>query len=149
MKRIILVMAAIATLLAGGQLLNGGQSPQPATVTSCQEPLKPHLRTSLYMDRINLNSSSRWISDKEWRGFVDEVLQRHFPAGGTIYANSGWWRRPDGGRDGGKGQTLVILAAVSEGEAHAKAVKAVIGEVKTRYGHHSVLWEQDQVCATF
>lgn len=149
MKRTLMVMGVISMLLVGGYSSDGVQSAQAAQVNSCKEPLQPYIRASLYMDRSDPKAPSRRISDEEWQGFVDDVLLRHFPAGGTIYANSGWWRRPDGTTGGGKGQTLVILAPASEGDSQAKAVKAVISEVKKRYSHRSVLWEQDQVCAMF
>ena len=154
MRQIIIVIGVISILLAGGHSSSGVQSAQPSPGTSCTASLKPYLRTSLYMDRLYMDPSkpnvpSREISEEEWQGFVNDVLLRHFPAGGTIYGNAGWWRRPDGGTDGGRGQTLVILAPVAEADSHSKAVKAVIGEVKKRYRHRSVLWVQEHVCAAF
>ena len=116
---------------------------------SCTAPLEPHLRAALYMDRSNRNAPSGILTDEEWERFVDDVLVKHFPAGGTMFSNSGWWRRPDGSRSGGPGKTLVMLVRASEAGSHRAAVQAVIDEIKKRYRHRSVLWEEDWVCAAF
>ena len=120
-----------------------------APAIDCPAPLEPYIRTALYLDRSNRNDPSGRLSDEEWQRFVDTVLLEHFPAGGTILANSGWWRRPNGTTGGGPGRTLVVLAPVAEAGAHRMAVRAVIAEIKTRYGLRSVLWEEGQACAAF
>ena len=116
---------------------------------NCPPPLEPYLRTSLYVDRSNRNDPSGRLTDDEWQRFVDSVLLRYFPAGGSIFANSGWWRRPNGTTGGGPGRTLVVLAPVADSVAHRESVRAVIAEYKTRYGIQSVLWEESHACVAF
>lgn len=146
----------VGAILLCGFALAGQTTTQTSTelnagapAMSCAAPLKPFLRAALYMDRSNRNAPSGRLTDEEWERFVDDVLVRHFPAGGTMFTNSGWWRRPDGSRTGGDGKTLVMLVRASEARSHRAAVQAVIDEIKKRYGHRSVLWEEDWVCAAF
>ena len=151
MTRMIRRFCAGAVILgvATGCASVGATPASRVSSAPCPPTLEPYLRTSLYMDRSNRNDPSGRLTDDEWQGFVDEILLRHFPAGGTIFLNSGWWRRPDGSTGGGPGRTLVVLSPVSEAESHRSAVGAVIAEVKARYGHRSVLWEEGRVCVTF
>ncbi|MGI8782457.1 MAG: DUF3574 domain-containing protein [Acidobacteriota bacterium] len=138
-------------LVAGvnGCALHRAERPLGAAGLSCTAPLKPSLRTVLYMDRSNVNVTSGRLTDEEWQRFVDDVLLRYFPAGGTILANTGWWRRPDGSTGGGAGRMLVVLVPAAEAGSHRAAVQAVIAQIKQRYGHRFVLWEEDRVCVAF
>lgn len=113
-------------------------SPRP--VSSCPASLEPHLRTALYTGAI---------PDTAWQRFVGEVLVQYFPSGGSVFENTGWWRRPDGTLYRNSGKTLVILAPVPDAEAHRGAVGAVIAEFKRRFNHQSVGWEEARVCAGF
>jgi len=103
----------------------------------------------LYTDRSNRNSPDGRLSDEEWRAFVEEVLVRHFPDGGTILDNSGWWRRPDGTTFRGVGRVLIMLVPASEVDPERAAVRSVIDAIKSRYGPRAVGWEEDWVCAGF
>lgn len=107
---------------------------------SCPAPLVPHLRTALYTGAI---------PDTAWQKFMAEVLVQHFPAGGSVFENTGWWRRPNGTLYRNAGKTLVILAPVADTEAHRAAVRVVIAEFKRRFNQQSVGWEEGRVCAGF
>ncbi len=153
MRRVVIsITGAVALLLAwaiGGYSSYRVEAAQAAPVLSCAGPLQPYLRTSLYMDRSDPKAPSGRITNDEWQRFVDDTLLEHFPAGGTVFANTGWWRRPNGTTGGGVGMTLVVLAPGSEATLHRKAAQAVIEKFKKRYSQRSVLWEEDQVCAAF
>ena len=144
----VLFQPALAALLVTA-CASARPAPVPVTAEACAPPLEPYVRTALYVDRSNRNDSTGRLSDEEWQRFVDTVLLRYFPAGGTIFANGGWWRRPDGTTGGGPGRTILILAPLSEADAHRAAVRAVIAEYKARYGIRSVLWEEGRACAAF
>lgn len=116
---------------------------------SCDAPLQPHLRVDLYTDRSNRNAPSGRLTDDEWKRFVEEVLVKHFPDGGTVLENSGWWRRPNGTTFHGLGRTLIMLIPLNEVQSDRSAVRTVISEIKRRYGPSSVGWEEDWVCAAF
>jgi hypothetical protein len=142
---VIATMAALAAVA-------GCSRPRPDRTTPmgpCVAPLEPYVRTSLYVDRSNRNDPSGRLTDEEWQRFVDTVLLRYFPAGGSMIANAGWWRRPDGSTGGGPGRTLVVLAPLADTLPHREAVQAVIAEYKRRYGVRSVLWEESRSCAAF
>ena len=111
-----------------------------AVAAACAAPLQPYLRTALYTGAI---------ADTGWQRFVSEVLVQHFPAGGSAFENTGWWRRPNGTLYRNVGKTLVVLAPATEADAHRTAVRAVIAEFKRRFNHQSVGWEEDRVCAGF
>lgn len=143
-----LVLGLLTSLLVGCATRLQGHVSDPPTV-SCLAPLQPYLRTTLYTDRSNRNDPSGRMSDDEWQRFVDEILVRHFPVGGTMYSNTGWWRRPDGSTGGGTGRTIVLLVSISELQAHRSSVRAVIDEIKRRFGHQSVGWEEEWVCVSF
>lgn len=93
----------------------------------CNAPLEPYLRIDLYTDRSNRNAPSGKLTDEEWKSFVEEVLVQHFPEGGTILDNSGWWRRPNGSTFHGNGRTLVMLVPSREVESDRTAVRSVVG----------------------
>jgi len=116
---------------------------------ACNSPLAPHLRVDLYTDRSNRNAPSGRLTDEEFKAFVEQVLVKHFPTGGTIMENSGWWRRPNGTTFHGLGRTFVVLIPEKEVQPERVAIRAVISEIKTRYGPRSVGWEEDWVCAAF
>lgn len=135
-------LAGISVLAAG---LAGCATARPvplptAAPVSCPAPLQPYMRTTLYTGAI---------ADTAWRRFMSEVLIEHFPAGGSVFENTGWWRRPDGTLYRNVGKTLVVLAPVTEIEQHRAAVRAVISAIKQRFNHRSVGWEEDRLCAGF
>ena len=139
----------VTCLLALGTSARQQPAATPTNTTDgCSAELRPYVRTALYTDRTNPNSRDGRISDREFRSFVDQVLLKHFTAGGTV-PNQGWWRAPNGKTDGGPGQTMVLLAPIAELEPHRAAVRVVIAEYKQRYRQQSVLWEEDRVCAAF
>lgn len=127
-----------------GAALSGCVQPRArvdaAPAPPCPSPLEPHVRTALYTGAI---------PDTAWQRFEREVLVHHFPAGGTVLDNTGWWRRPNGTMYRNTGKTLMVLAPITEIEAHHDAVRAVIATFKQRFNQRSVGWEEDRVCAGF
>ncbi|HUR36370.1 MAG TPA: DUF3574 domain-containing protein [Terriglobales bacterium] len=149
MHRASWIVLVIFLLALGTSAWQQPAAAPSAPAPTCAAELRPYVRTALYADRMNPNSRGGRISDREFRSFVDQVLVKHFPAGGTIIPNQGWWRAPNGKTDGAPGQTMVMLAPVAELESHRAAVRIVIAEYKQRYQQQSVLWEEDRVCAAF
>lgn len=133
------VSFVFAAGLAGCATARPAPLPMAEPVT-CSAPLQPYLRTALYTGAI---------ADTAWRRFLSEVLIEHFPAGGSVFENTGWWRRPDGSMYRNVGKTLVVLAPVTQTEQHRAAVRAVIAAIKRRFNHRSVGWEEDRLCAGF
>jgi len=137
------VLSATFAVLSGA--LAACATTRPASLPadpllSCPAPLQPYLRTALYTGAV---------ADSAWHQFLSEVLIQHFPVGGSVFENTGWWRRPDGTMYRNVGKTLVVLAPVTEIEQHRTAVRAVIAAFKQRFNHRSVGWEEDRVCAGF
>jgi hypothetical protein len=124
----------------GGCVHGRAEAASPLPEISCPAPLQPYLRTALYTGAI---------ADTAWQRFMSEVLVQHFPAGGSVFENTGWWRRPDGTMYRNVGKTLVVLAPVTETESHRIAVRAVIAAIKHRFNHQSVGWEEGRLCAGF
>jgi hypothetical protein len=138
-----LALAAISVTLFGALAACAATRPAPLLADvpmSCPAPLQPYLRTALYTGAV---------ADSAWHRFISEVLIEHFPVGGSVFENTGWWRRPDGTMYRNAGKTLVILAPVTETEQHRAAVRAVIAAFKQRFNHRSVGWEEDRLCAGF
>ena len=106
----------------------------------------PYLRTSVHFDRSNTSDPSNPYSPQEWEKFINEVLIRFLPAGGSLYDNTGWWRRPNGTTFRGIGRTLVVWARVSDSTLHRAAVDSVIAQIKERYRHQVVFREEEPVC---
>ena len=150
---ITIAMLLLAMLLAGCATTapSPDASPQP-TVLACPEPLQPYAKASLYMGGSNRNAEDGRLTEEEWARFVDEVLVAHFPDGGTIQSARGWWQRPPGSTRSGGGsgsRVLVLLHPLADRAGFAESVQRVIAEIKRRYGHRSVLWEEARVCAAF
>lgn len=133
-------LAALALFAATAACVPRPMLDAPAPALPCPAPLQPYLRTSLYTGAI---------ADTAWHRFMSEVLVQHFPAGGSVFENTGWWRRPDGTMYRNVGKTLVVLAPVTETDSHRTAVRAVIAAIKQRFNHQSVGWEEARLCAGF
>lgn len=103
----------------------------------------------MYIDRSNTSDPLNPFSEAEWQRFIQDVLIKHLPSGGTVFDNTGWWRRPNGTTFRGIGRALVVLDPEHEAAVHRLQVKKVIDEVKSRYGHRLVIWEEARVCAAF
>jgi hypothetical protein len=142
-------MCAVAVASVGAcarpraRLDDGLRDPQ------CALPLTEYLRTSIYLDRSNTRDPLRPFSEDEWQRFIDEVLIRYLPAGGTVFDNTGWWRRPNGTTFRGIGRTFVVLDPVADSTAHRTGAIAVVDAIKSRYGHQLVIREEARVCAQF
>lgn len=115
-------------------------------VATCAAALQPYMKTTLYFERPGSLTKAR---QRKWQAFIREVLVQHFPEGGTIMENIGWWRDPEGKVAGGRGNTLVVLAPPDKAAEHRRAVAAVVAEIRRRYQQQSVLWEESWVCAGF
>ena len=120
--------------------------PIPPLGPTCAAPMTPHLRTQVYFDRTNTLDPSNPYSPAEWDRFVTEVLIRFLPAGGNLYDNTGWWRRPNGTTFRGIGRTMQVWAPVADSLSHRVAVDSVIAQIKQRYKHRVVFREEEQVC---
>lgn len=140
-----LVVLFVLVSVAGCASRHAGLDP----ALSCGAPLQPYLRTAVYLDRSNTKDPLHPYSPEEWERFIQEVLVRFLPDGGSVFDHTGWWRRPNGTTFRGIGRTLVVLAPESATQAHRAAVKSVIDAIKQRYGHQLVIWEEARVCAAF
>lgn len=121
---------------------------------ACGERLMPFVQTSLFLDRGILGGAepkkiTERISDKRWKQFTREVLMREFPAGGTVFENSGWWRSPSGRMDSGEGYMVVVTSPVAEAAQHRAAAGRVVEEIRRHFRQESVLREEEVVCAAF
>lgn len=117
-----------------------------SVVVNCAAPMTPHLRTSIHFDRSNTSDPYNPYSAQEWEQFINEVLIRFIPAGGSIYDNTGWWRRPNGTTLRGIGRTLIVWGAVADSTSHRASVDSVIAQIKLRYRHRVVFREEELVC---
>lgn len=140
------VMAALLLLAAAGCSRARPISNANPFRDSCAAPMKAHLRTSVHFDRSNTRDPSNPYSAPEWELFINEVLIRFVPDGGSIYDNTGWWRRPNGTTFRGIGRTLVVWAVVPDSTTHRAAVDSVVAQIKHRYGHRVVFREEEHVC---
>jgi hypothetical protein len=112
-------------------------TPGPA---ACAAPLEPYVRVTLYMGRGTRDAA-------EWQEFVDGVLVEHFPDGGSAIEVSGWWEGRVGDAAEKNSRMLVMLHPASDRDAFARGVEAVIADIKERFGHRAVLWEETATCA--
>ena len=139
-------MAASLLLVATGCARVTSTSDASRIRLPCAPPMMPHLRTSVHFDRSNTSDPYNSYSAPEWEKFVNDVLIRFIPAGGSIYDNTGWWRRPNGTTFRGIGRTLVVWAPVADSAPHRAGVDSVIAQIKERYRHRVVFREEESVC---
>lgn len=140
-----LVVLVLLVSVAGCASRHAG----PGAGLSCSARSQQYLRAAVYLDRSNTKDPLRPYSEEEWDRFIQDVLVRLLPDGGSVFDNTGWWRRPNGTTFRGIGRTLVVLAPESQAQAHRAGVKSVIDAIKQRYGHQLVIWEEARVCAVF
>lgn len=150
--RLSLISHLNIALLLGSSVACAPQRQDPVPVpspTGCNAPMTRYLRSSVYLDRSNTRDPLGPYSEAEWGTFIDEVLINHLPDGGTVFDNTGWWRRPNGTTFRGIGRTLVVLAPQKDSVSHRTGVRAVVDAIKQRYGHRLVIHEEALVCALF
>jgi len=99
------------------------------------------VKVTLYMGRGTQDAD-------EWQEFADAVLVRYFPDGGTMIETSGWWEGRVGDAIDKNSRMLVMLHSAADRDAFAESVQAVIADIKERFGHRAVLWEETAICAT-
>lgn len=144
MRRWALVL--IALNVAGCVSTSSTRVEAPATAPAgtsadCPAPLEPYVKVTLYMGRGTQDAD-------QWQAFVDDVLVRYFADGGTMLETSGWWEGRVGDAAEKNSRMLVILHPAARRDAFARGVQAVIADIKKRFGHRAVLWEQATICAT-
>ncbi len=138
-------LMTIAPLLAACASTPPRSLPADTPPFTCPAPLEPYLRAALYMSGRNTDVAA----DARWDQLVNEVLTRRFPGGATVLETRGWWQRGAGGSGTSAGRMIVILHPLAERDSFVEAVDVVIAEIKQRFNHRSVLWEETHVCATF
>lgn len=136
----VLVLALLAVDLPGCVSSNTtavrAANPAPAALPSiCAAPLEPFVKVTLYMGRGTRNAS-------EWQSFVDTVLVRHFPDGGTMLETSGWWEGRVGDAADKNSRMLVMLYPAAARDAFAAGVQAVIADIKDRFGEREAVRSQ-------
>ena len=112
----------------------------PAEPAACPAPLEPYVRVTLFMGRGTRDAA-------EWQEFVDEVLVKYFPDGGSAIEVSGWWEGRVGDAAEKNSRMLVMLHPAADRDTFARGVEAVITDIKERFGHRAVLWEETATCA--
>jgi len=133
-------VAAVGCVSAHTTRVQAPAAAPSAAEVSCPAPLAPFVKVTLYMGRGTRNA-------EEWQRFADEGLGRHFPDGGTMIEVSGWWEGRVGDAADRNSRMLVMLHPASDREAFAVQVQAVIADIKARFGHRAVLWEEARICA--
>lgn len=154
MRRIILACAGLLAVMLTADVTKGTQTVAAQGQTSpgfaCGEKLLPYVQTSLFLDRMIMDPTHpQKITDKRWKRFTEEVLMREFPAGGSVFENSGWWKSPTGRMDSAEGYTVLVTAPVAQAAEHRAAAGRVVAEIKRQFRQESVLREEEVVCAAF
>ncbi len=137
-----LVMVGTAGCVsANSTRVDAPETPPASAVAECPAPLEPYVKVTLYMGRGSRDPAV-------WQTFTDEVLVKHFPDGGTMIETSGWWEGRVGDATEKNSRMLVMLHPAADRTAFATAVEVVIADIKQRFGHRAVLWEEVGICAT-
>lgn len=140
-------LATSLLLAAAGCFRTTPTSGASPIALKCAAPMTPHLRTRIHFDRSNATDPPyNTYSELEWERFITEVLVRFIPAGGSIFENTGWWRRPNGTTFRGIGRTLVVWAPAADSARHRAGADSVIAQIKQRYHHQVVFREEEPVC---
>lgn len=88
------------------------------------------------------------VTDAEWQGFLNGVLNPRFPDGLTVVDAEGRWRDPGSGKILAERTKLVLIVA-QDGPAARQALEAATADYRRRFDQHSVLRVERPVCATF
>jgi len=107
----------------------------------CAADEKPSISELIY---FGTEKPGGTVSDDEWAAFLRDVVTPRFPAGLTTWRASGQWRSNDGSLTREDSHVLnLVHAADSQTES---AIRAVIGEYKTRYHQEAVLRVRVPAC---
>lgn len=143
-RRAVLVLMALNLVTCVSTSSTRVEAPTTApagTLADCPAPLEPYVKVTLYMGRGTQDAGA-------WQEFVDGVLVRHFPDGGTMLETSGWWEGRVGDAADKNSRMLVMLHPAADRDDFAQGVQAVIADIKERFDHRAVLWEEAAICAT-
>lgn len=88
------------------------------------------------------------LTDREWRNFSDQVLTRQLPDGFTVFDADGQMMNPTT-QQIFKERTKVVLVAVPDTAATAKAIAAVKDAYVTQFKQRSVGVIVHPTCAAF
>jgi hypothetical protein len=112
---------------------------------SCRAGAAPYARLELL---FGLGRQPRGeISEEEWRAFLEMEVTPRFPAGLTVLAAYGQWRRPSGLMI--KEPSRILLIWYQEAAAAEAAIQAIRGAYKQRFGQDSVLRVDGASCVSF
>lgn len=143
------LMTVLLLLAAAGCSAARPKSHAGPVPLNCATPMTPYVRTTVYFDRSNTRDVFNPYSESEWERFINEVLIRFIPGGGSLFDNTGWWRRPNGTTFRGIGRTMLVSAPAPDSTPHRAGVDSVIAHIKQRYGHRLVIREEELICADY
>ena len=141
LSMVLLAVGASGCVSANTTRVEAVETGSAPVASKCPVPLEPFVKVTLYMGRGTQDADA-------WQEFVDDVLVRHFPDGGTMLETSGWWEGRVGDAADKNSRMLVMLHPATDRDALAEGVQTVIADIKERFGHRAVLWEETAICAT-
>ena len=109
----------------------------------CAAGEKPSINELIY---FGTEKPGGTVSDAEWAAFLRDVVTPRFPDGLTTWRASGQWRSADGSLTR---EDSHVLNLVHAGDARTEdAIRALIGEYKTRYAQEAVLRVSSPACVS-
>ncbi len=116
-----------------------------AAIPACPAGLTPMVRAELFFGDGLPGGGT--VSEAEWQEFVDREVTPRFPAGFTVLATFGQWKRVAGSIAREHGHDLVIV--FTQSAAEARRINDVRSAYEHRFQQESVLLAEAPVCADF
>lgn len=87
------------------------------------------------------------VTPEQWTRFLGEVVTPRFPQGLTVWPAAGQWKAADGSITREASYALNLLHA--DDAASEAAIRAIVGDYRTRFRQEAVLRVKSRACASF
>jgi hypothetical protein len=122
-------------------LLSGGCANAPAS--GCAQGERAAVTETLYFGRA---TPTGVVSDRDWSGFLREVVTPRFPAGLTSWQASGQWQSADGSLI--REDSFVVSLVHPPGGTGDADIAAIVAAYKERFQQEAVLRVRGNGCAS-
>ncbi|HJW46069.1 MAG TPA: DUF3574 domain-containing protein [Lysobacter sp.] len=112
--------------------------------TGCAAGEQPMVSEMLYFGTQTPDGA---VTPEQWAQFLATVVTPRFPRGLTVWPAAGQWRSADGSITREASYALNLLHA--DNATNEAAIRAIVGDYKTRFRQEAVLRVKSRGCASF
>ncbi len=134
-------------VLVAGVMLTALAACSSPPALRCQQGESLQFHDLLYFGTAIGNPPEEEVSQRQWQGFVDDVLSEYFPDGLTVIQAAGQWKPASGDT---VRERSYVLSLVHPGSPEIEtSISAVIDRYKRMFNQKTVLRVRSPACVAF